>query len=421
MRGTPMWIFIVTLLGGLLLAREIRQGALRPIDEAFLDWLTGSARTTLQPGPVTVVAIDDTALATGHPWPWSPLDYAVFAKAAEQTGAGLAVIQPVLDWSETDSRLEGILLDRLLALPKVVLAARLGDAPGEDRAPVKMERLPVLSQVMGDPGPIPEFRAVTAAPPNDFQLAFATGLEAPPAPPGSAPVKTVPLLYRVRGEIVPSLPLQTLMHLLKITPDEVFCELGSHAQLGSRHRIPIDAGGGLLLDWRLVEAVRTLSYDALIELAQEGETARVDPPLPEGGTLLLGRTDRDAERWRLADGKSGSLVEITAAVASAVLQRHFPERSGPILDYLLVLVVALLGRTLFKLQRRAATPLFFVAIPLYALGSLAVFEQHLVWSPFALPVFLLASVVILRLLWPGRLTSGSPPRNEDTESIANTP
>jgi len=47
-------------------------------------------------------------------------------------------------------------------------------------------------------------------------------------------------------------------------------------------------------------------------------------------------------------------------------------------------------------------------LPLYLFGALAVFEQDLLWPPFALPLLLLTGLALLRLLLPPRWMQGDP-------------
>jgi len=425
MRGTAIWIFIVTILVGLLMAREIRRGAFREVDQGYLDWLIVSASSKPELSDVTILEIDEVALETGEPWPWSPLEYALFAGAIQAGEPAVVTIDPVLDWEKPDQMLVSVLLEKLFELPKVVLTAELGQPEfGDGR---RLMRPTIFRKVGGEKSQIPELPAVTAAPPDDFQLAFSVGFEPSPDLIDATVRKRVPLLYRLRGQVVPSVALQMLINAVRITAEEVEIELGSHIRLGSRYRIPIDEKGAFLLDWRMLEQQRRIAFDTLIEFSQESERspeAAAKLRVMRDGVVILGRTDPEAATWQLAPERSGTLVDIRAATVAAVLQHHFIQHPPDWLDYAIVLILGFMAVALFHFGRGAAFSVFLVMVPIYCLTTLAIFERQLVWSPFSLPVFLLGALVLVRLFWTGRLTWGRGAGNDEARTsteAATTP
>jgi len=419
MRGTAIWIFIVTILVGLLMAREIRRGAFREVDQGYLDWLIVSASSKPELSEVTILEIDQVALQTGEPWPWSPLEYALFARAIQAGEPAVVTIDPVLDWEKPDPMLLDVLLEKLFELPKVVLTAELGPPEfGEGR---RLMRPTIFRKVGGEKSEIPELPAVTAAPADDFQLAFSVGFEPSPDLIDQTVRKRVPLLYRLRGQVVPSVALQMLINAVRITAEEVEIELGSHIRLGSRYHIPIDEKGAFLLDWRMLEQQRRMAFDTLIEYSQESERspeAAAKLRVMRDGVVILGRTDPAAATWQLAPERSGSLVDVRAATVAAVLQHHFIQSPPDWVDYALVLAIGFLAIAIFHFGRGATFTAFLVLVPIYCLTTLAIFERQLVWSPFSLPIFLLGAVVLVRLCWPGRLTRSVGAGNDGSGSLS---
>ena len=400
MRGTALWVFIVMLLGGLLLAREVRQGAFAGVDSAFFDWLAGSARSEPREAPVAIVAIDEAALSTA-PWPWSPMEYALFVEAIRPLQPDVIGIVPVLKWPDgTAASLEGVLLDKLLTLPKVVVAAEAGDLGVDDEPLANAARpdITVFREIEGDRNRIPDYAAFVALPPTDFQLAFQTGAWA--APRGTDAQRSIPLLYRVQGEVVPSFNLQLLMNTLRVSTSEVTIRLGDAVELGERNRIPIDETGGFLLDWRLIKRLRIVPYDALLDMPERSpeDLAKMLPP--KGSTLILGRTDPKATRTLVGGDQMATRAEISGAIVTAALTRHFVELPGVFTDSVIVVSIAVLGALLFQLRRGAAIVILIASVPLYALGALSWFEKNPVWVPFTLPCLLLLAVALLRVAWP---------------------
>ena len=132
-RTGAQFMFLV-LLAGLALMYESRQEPLAAWDNAFADFLAMHSPRAAQPAPVTLVAIDDTSLAT-QPWPWTPLEFAKFYQAVLPFNPEVCALDEVLDWNRlglSDEQLrrlpqyESILRDLILSAPKNLLGSELG-------------------------------------------------------------------------------------------------------------------------------------------------------------------------------------------------------------------------------------------------------------------------------------------------------
>ena len=110
---------------------------------------------------------------------------------------------------------------------------------------------------------------------------------------------SIPFVVRVGDKLYPSLSLQTLCQMLAVDPDGVEVDLGQAVHLrdgsGKTWTVPIDAGGGVLINYRSDSSFRSTSF---VNLTQTIEQYVADParhPMPERsqvakGTLLIGTT-----------------------------------------------------------------------------------------------------------------------------------
>ena len=195
--------------------------------------------------PVTLFAINDNSVAN-HPWPWSPVEYALFARAVLPFHPAVVAIDDVLDWKHVAvdpaerqklPQYEKMLADTLLPCPKLLLGARLG-WPDDPEAIPPLEEAPIVRKIAGDLRPIPEWTVIEHAPNEEYRLLATLGFTNVPERAGL--VNTVPLLLRYRGEIVPSFVLQAILLWQKLSVDDVSAVLGSHVSLGDKLRIPIN-------------------------------------------------------------------------------------------------------------------------------------------------------------------------------------
>ena len=395
---------LIVCLTGLLLARESRQpgGSLAGVDRAFFDWLSENSRPAPQAstGTVTLVEIDDTVANTPGRLPLSPLEYGSFLQAVGHYAPAVVAIAPVLDWAQTSSGSEQILLDQALTVPRLLLAARLGSSVENPRDPAS---LATLTDVRGSAAAVPEFPEVVGAP-NSSLLAVAAGSGAVNLTGDEkSPVRDVPLVFRCRDRIVPAFALETLRLSLRLAPSEVSVVLGSHVQFGDRLRVPIDRAGRALLDPRVFYRINRLTLDdlALATAGQAGAETLTAAERMRGGVVLIGRTDRAIRAFRLPDGRAISQTEVFALAAQSLSRTPALRRTGAGWDTGIIAGFALLGWRLRRWRRATATAVCAAALAVYALAALSLFEAGGLWLPGALPVGLTLMIGLLVWLLPG--------------------
>ncbi len=164
---TGAQMLLLVMLAGLFLLRESREWPCAQVDEGFGDWLSLNAPrpTHREFTPVTLFAINDNSVAN-HPWPWSPVEYALFARAVLPFHPAVVAINDVLDWKHVAvdpverqklPQYEKILADTLLPCPKLLLGARLG-WPEDPEVIPPLEEAPIVRKITGDLRPFPNGR-----------------------------------------------------------------------------------------------------------------------------------------------------------------------------------------------------------------------------------------------------------------------
>ena len=406
-------MFLV-LLAGLALSYESRQEPLAAWDNAFADFLAMHSRRSAPPAPATLVAIDDSSLAN-HPWPWTPLEYALFFQAVLPLKPEVCAVDEVLDWSRfglpDDQRrklpqYEKILRDQILSAPKILLGSALG-FPEDPTVIPPLQEVPALHNVTGPLDRIPEFTLIERQPTENFRLLSTVGFITLPTV--SERHSSVPLVLRYRGQVVPTFPLQAVMLWKKLTPDDVVVELGAHIQLGKTLRIPIDATGRMRVDFGSPRGA--VSFDDLILASEQtaaGRTPLVQLERLKGGIVLLARTDSAARTVPLAAGRKDSPGELFAAAIATIQNQSFIRRSAWWAEVVVVAVFMLLSYRIPRLKKWTAAGLGFLSLVIYAMAALAVFDRWLVWLPGTVPLGAVLVFVLLRAVTPD--SAGRPKR-----------
>ena len=398
-----IWFLLVVCLAGLLLARESRQpdGSLAGVDRAFFDWLTANvkpARSALS-GNVTLVEIDDVVADTPGRLPLSPLECAAFLQAVRPYEPEVVAVEPILDWPGIPAGTDRILQEQALAVPRLLLSARLGSRVG---TPQDEDALPTLNAVTGSPVRVPNHPEIIAVPEASLRsLAAAIGADNLPDP-SRGPVRDLPLVLRWRDRMVPTFGLEMLTLALRLAPSEVSVVLGAHVQFGDRLRLPIDRAGHALLDASVYPRINRITLDdlALSTAGQAPPEVRVAVELMRHGTVIFGRTDRAARTLRLADGRAVSSAEVFAWATTSLARLPPVQRAGGWGDALITAVFAGLATQAHGRKWRAVLILMGAALVAYALTALSLFEGAGWWLPLALPLGLTVVICLLTALPP---------------------
>ena len=412
-RTGAQFMFLV-LLAGLALMHGSRQEPLAAWDNAFADFLAMHSRRGAPPAPVTLVVIDDITLNV-QPWPWTPMNFAVFFQAALPLKPEVIAIHEVLDWNRFGlpddqqrklPQYEKILRDQILSATKVLLGSELG-FPEDPTVIPPLQEVPALRNVKGATAGIPEFTLIERQPTENFRLSSTVGFTN--LPPVYERHNSVPLVLRYRGQVVPAFVLQAVMLWMKLTPDDVTVEPGSHVLLGKTLRIPIDFAGRMRVDFGSPRG--EFSFGDLILASQQAEDGR-PPGLPlervKGGIILLSRTDAAARTVPLAAQRMGSPGQLFAAAIATIQNQSFIRRAPLWAQGVVIAVFALLSYRIPRWKKWVAVVIGVLSLVVFAMVSMVVFGQWLVWLPATIPLGAVLVFVLLRVVTPD--AAGRPKR-----------
>lgn len=400
-RGVLLFPLLV-LIAGASLIREAAVGLLVQAEEAWGGVLAKRLGNVGGTSSVTLVEISEDTL-TKHSWPLMVEDFALFFNAALPFEPAVVGIEPVLAFErgvlaggDRDEVQERMLRDGILRAPKLVLSGRLGWSQESD-AVQAIQPMPVLRHVRGDLRRVPEFVAVEAWAEEDYRLSSQPGWINLPEIPG--PRGKCPLIFRYRGQPVPSITLQLAMLWEKVMLDEIEVVLGSHIAIGKQLRVPIDDTGRMFVNFG-VPFTRT-SFDNLVltrEQADKGEPTASPPDFFKARLLYLARTDPSARTLITPVGEKISSGEFTAAALATIQAGAHPHRVGGWFDWLFVFIVAAVSPWLTRGKATRMAMILVVTEAAYLAIALAIFNAKLLALPVVLPLGLALWLLLLRMM-----------------------
>jgi hypothetical protein len=400
-RGVLLFPLLV-LIAGASLIREAAVGLLVQAEEAWGGVLAKKVSNVGGMSFVTLVEINEDTL-TKHSWPWGVEDFALFFNAALPFEPAVVGIEPVLAFErgvlaggDRDEVNERMLHDGILRAPKLVLGGRLSWSQESDSVQA-VQPMPVLRHTRGDLRRVPEFVAVEAWAEDDYRLSTQPGWINLPEIPG--PRGKCPLIFRYRGQPVPSMTLQLAMLWEKVTLDEIEVVLGSHISIGPRLRVPIDETGRMLVNFG-VPFTRT-TFDNLVltrEQTDKAEPTASPPEFFKSTLIYLARTDPSTRILITPLDEKISTGEFTAAALATIQSGAHPHRIGEWFDWLFVFIVAAVSPWL---PRGKATLMAFIVVlteASYIAIALYIFKEKLIVLPAVLPLGLALCLLLLRMM-----------------------
>ena len=399
-RGALLFPFLV-LFAGASLIREVAVGVLAGAEESWAGMLMRKVTPPTTAGPTTLIEIsDDTTLK--HVWPWTAQDFAVFFHSALPFNPAVIGVEPVLDadrgalaGGDREEIYEKMLHEGILRAPKLVLGGSLGYAP-DPEVPPPFKQMPVLPKVRGDLSRVPEYTAVEAWAEERFSTNRPPGWMNLPSDLG--PTGRCPLLFRYRGQPVPSMALQLAILWEKLIPDEVEVVLGSHVLLGNK-RVPIDAAGRMVVNFGA--KFERASYDDMLlarEQIDKGETPMTPATHFTNRVLLLGRTDGFVRNVATPSRAKASPAEIVAAAVATIQSGAHPRRVSAWMEWAFVFAVAALS---IFIPRSKATILAIVVILTEAAligAAIYLYRSSGLILPGVLPLSLAVWILVLRVV-----------------------
>jgi hypothetical protein len=385
-------LMLVVLLLGLLFLREPR---LARSEDFFLRWLLKNSDPHGPAASLTVVDIGADAIehesgsSTAQASSVLPLELALFLQSALPFQPSVIAFENVLKWRDTEKGNEQVLIDQAMRVPLLLLGSELTTTPDPD-APGP--EIPGFTQVTGRRGDLVEFSGIGRQPNEEIRLLGAAGFIN--LPDEIADGIHVPLLFRYRGEVIPSFALEAILLWLHVTPAEVSIDLDSHISLPQGRTIPIRSDGTVLVSPNASRKARHMTMSDLLVAAQQRdeEGKKISETDSFRNQIVLARTPQNPL----------SPPDIFAATIATIQSNAYVRRVSPIFDcVILLLAAAIVG----KLRDMSRVDLVLCAIAFtaaYCLAALAIVSRWLIWLPGCLPLGAVWLLVLISIVIPHR-------------------
>lgn len=388
---------IVVLLAGIIFLREPR---LEKSEDIFLRWLLHNAALRGPDAPLTVVEVGREQLLGPDelnkqaPPPAhvgasavSPLEFALFLQAALDFRPAVIAFENILKWRERDKDQEQVFIDQAMRAQRLVLAAELTASPEPDTAGPDIPGFPHVSGKRGD---LVEFTGIGRQPEEDLRLISTAGFINLPA--DVADDLHVPLLFRYRGEVIPSFAFETILLWMRVAPNDVKIHLGSHIDLPEGRRIPIASDGTLIVAPRAASKATRMSLNELLLAAEERDAGQA--------VAAQFETLRDQIVLVRTPANPLSPPDVFAATIATLQTNRFIHRVSMIFDGIALVIAAALAVMLQKFSRVDITLAAIAFSAGYCLLALGLISRWQLWVPGVLPLGAIWLLVVLSPMVP---------------------
>jgi hypothetical protein len=196
----------------------------------------------------------------------------------------------------------------------------------------------------------------------------------------------VPLLFRYRGEVIPSFAFEAILLWLRLTPAEVTIDLGSSISLPQGRRIPIRSDGTVLISPNAGKKARHLTLNELLLAAQQHDAGKKASELDSlRDQIVLTRTPLNPL----------SPPDVFAATLATIQTGAYVHRVSWIFDCVLLLVAAAVVGILRNISRVDLVLGAIAFTAAYCLIAIAVVSRWLIWLPGVLPLGTLWLLVLI--------------------------
>jgi hypothetical protein len=382
-------LMLVVLLLGVLFLREPR---LERHEELFLRWLLKNSDPHGPAASLIVVEIEPAKEGEENS-PHSganvvsPMEFALFLQSALKFQPTVVAFENILKWRETEKDQAQIFIDLAMRVPRLLLAAELTTTPDPD-APGP--EIPGFTQVTGKRGDLVEFSGIGRQPSEEMRLIATAGFINLPEEISDS--IHVPLLFRYRGEVIPSFAFEAILLWLRVTPGEVSIDLDSHISLPHGRKIPIRSDGTLLISPNASRKARHMGMNDLLVAAQARDTEKNPEIESLRDQIVLARTPANPL----------SPPDVFAATIATIQSSAYVRRVSWIFDCVILLLAA---AVVTKLRDIPRVDLLLGAIAFtaaYCLVALAVVSRWLIWLPGCLPLGAVWLLVLVSIVIPHR-------------------
>ena len=409
MQRPTLWLILVVLLLGTLFLREPR---LQRSEEFFLRWLLKNSDPHGPVASLTVVDIGHDNLMEREPAREgdensphsganvvSPMEFALFLQSALEFQPTVIAFENILKWRDAEKGQEQVFIDQAMRVPRLLLAAELTATPDPD-APGP--EIPGFTQVTGRRGDLVEFSGIGRQPTEEMRLIATAGFTN--LPDEISDGIHVPLLFRYRGEVIPSFALEAILLWLRLTPAEVSIDLDSQISLPHGRKIPIRSDGTLLISPNASRKAHHIALSDLLVAAQQRDTGKAPEMDSLRDQIVLARTPANPL----------SPPDVFAATIATIQSSAYVRRVSWIFDCVILLLAAIVVGKLRDVPRVDLVLGAIAFTAAYCLAALAIVSRWLIWLPGVLPLGAVWLIVAASLVIPHR-------QRVSREVIAMTP
>jgi hypothetical protein len=315
----------------------------------------------------------------------------LFLQSALEFQPTVVAFENILKWRETEKDQAQVFIDQAMRVPRLLLAAELTTTPDPD-APGP--EIPGFTHVTGKRGDLVEFSGIGRQPSEEIRLIATAGFI-------NLPEEIfdgihVPLLFRYRGEVIPSFAFEAVLLWLRVNPGEVSIDLDSHISLPHGRKIPIRSDGTLLISPNASRKARHMGLSDLLVAAQARDTGKN----PEMESL------RDQIVLAQTPANPLSPPDVFAATIATIQSNSYIRRVSWIFDCVILLLAAAIVTKLRDIPR---VDLLLGAIAFtaaYCLVALAVVSRWSIWLPGCLPLGAVWLLVLVSIVIPHRYRVG---------------
>lgn len=360
---------------------------LERVENATLDLRTrwrATWRPTVNPPELVLIGIDEVSLREIGRWPWEHKRHGDFLQLLSLTEPSVVAWDILFTETapDTPDLVDGIKASGLkVVLGAVGAKAGIGTKPGSPQAIAS--RLHALPRIAGDRAKIPTSPEMLLP---IGPLAKAAEIGFVDTPPGSDGVRRIaPLLIRIGEDVYPTLSLQALIQYCHAVPEQVQVRLGEAITIetpGKTWRIPINANGGYLINYRGGLNGFTVYGYSNADVLLRDRFVREKPGLKE-----LPFRDRILLVGQVADGLSDfgptpfspltPLVLVHANVLQNILHEDFVHQAPSSPVWLGAFLVGAAGLAVFSDRKVREQIAFSIGIPtVYCLVATMMWVDH---------------------------------------------
>ena len=357
-------------------------------DERFSLWgQSQPPQVTVDTPSLALISID--RISNERPWPWPRLDFAIALRALVPCFPQSVTFESLLhDRDQRQEAFDATFAHLVERFDHVIFASAAFQAGSENPPPQNLISIPFE----GDLNSLTPYHSLYW-PVETFASNSHVGISNLPLDSHQKP-SAIPLVFRWRNQIIPSLALQSAAILLKADLSLSSLKLGSHLTLRDPQKkilrvIPIDDQGMMKIRHRTLN-IMTIPFDDFLVYADQrerGEAPAFDLKQLRQKQVWIGRTDEAIQH------SSGGVapVKIQMLAVQNILSSDFIQTlSFGLISLLFITFAWCIAGLVTLISPRFSLPISLIVTGLYVEMSILLLQSHNLLIP--VPAFLLLSI-----------------------------